>query len=161
MIDAVRLLYEAGNLGAEALTHFADFVSFSLSLKALDGRALLALPHWRSNVLPDFVQYLRGDDLGTVSGDDDGESLAFGLEALWPNPTHGTTRVAFTLPQAQDVTLDVFDVLGRRVMQIANDEYGSGRHVLPMSTSALTSGVYVVRLTAGSQTAVQRVTVAR
>ena len=47
VIDAVRLLYEAGHLGAEALTHFADFVRFSLSLKALDGRALVELPHWR------------------------------------------------------------------------------------------------------------------
>ncbi len=42
---------------------------FSLSLKALDGRALVESPHWRSNVQPDFVQYLRGDDLARVSGD--------------------------------------------------------------------------------------------
>ena len=69
VIDAVRLLYEAGHLGAEALTHFADFVRFSLSLQALDGRALLELPHWRLKVLPDFVQHLRGDDLKLVSGD--------------------------------------------------------------------------------------------
>jgi glucoamylase len=69
VIDAVRLLYEAGDLGAEALTHFADFVRFSLSLKALDGRTLVESPHWRSQVLPEFVQYLRGDDLSTVTGD--------------------------------------------------------------------------------------------
>jgi glucoamylase len=69
VIDAVRLLYEAGHLGAEALTHFADFVRFSLALKALDGRALVELPHWRSKVLPEFVQYLRGDDLQAVAGD--------------------------------------------------------------------------------------------
>ncbi|HEX7236682.1 MAG TPA: glycoside hydrolase family 15 protein [Gammaproteobacteria bacterium] len=69
VIDAVRLLYEAGDLGAEAITHFADFVRFSLSLAALDGRALLELPQWRLKVLPEFVQYLRGDDLLTVAGD--------------------------------------------------------------------------------------------
>ncbi len=69
VIDAVRLLYEAGHLGAEALTHFADFVRFSLSLQALDGRALVASPHWRLKVAPDFEQYLRGDDLIAVSGD--------------------------------------------------------------------------------------------
>jgi glucoamylase len=69
VIDAVRLLYEAGHLGTEALTHFADFVRFSLSLKALDGRALVALPDWRERVMPDYVQYLRGDDLLTVFGD--------------------------------------------------------------------------------------------
>jgi glucoamylase len=69
VIDAVRMLYEAGQLGAEALTHFADFVRFSLSLRALDGRALVASPRWRRNVTPDFEQYLRGDDLMLVSGD--------------------------------------------------------------------------------------------
>ncbi len=69
VIDAVRLLREQGQLGSEALTHFADFVRFSLSLQALDGRALTEAPHWRSNVLPDFVQYLRGDELALVFGD--------------------------------------------------------------------------------------------
>jgi glucoamylase len=69
VIDAVRLLCEARHLGAEALTHFGDFVRFSLSLQALDGRVLHALPHWRANVLPHFVQYLRGDDLLLVYGD--------------------------------------------------------------------------------------------
>jgi glucoamylase len=49
VIDAVRLLYEAGHLGAEALTHFADFVRFSLSLQALDGRALAESPHCPSS----------------------------------------------------------------------------------------------------------------
>jgi glucoamylase len=69
VIDAVRLLFDAGHLGPEALTHFADFVRFSLSLRALDGRALVESPHWRLNVAPEFVQYLRGDDLLLVSGD--------------------------------------------------------------------------------------------
>jgi glucoamylase len=68
VIDAIRLLYEADHLGAEGLTHFADFVRFSLALQALDGRALAESPHWRLKVRPEFVQYLRGDDLLAVSG---------------------------------------------------------------------------------------------
>ena len=55
VIDAVRLLYEAGRLGPEALTHFADFVHFSLSLQALDGRTFGESQHWRLNVAPEFV----------------------------------------------------------------------------------------------------------
>ena len=69
VIDAVCALYEAGHLGAEALTHFADFVSFSLSLRALDGRTLVAASRWRQKVTPGFEQYLRGDDLAAVAGD--------------------------------------------------------------------------------------------
>jgi glucoamylase len=69
VIDAVRLLYEAGHLGREAIAHFEDFVHFSLKLRALDGRELLARSDWRARVRPDFVQFLRGDDLARVSGD--------------------------------------------------------------------------------------------
>jgi glucoamylase len=69
VIDAVRLLYEGGDLGEEAVRHFADFVQFSLSLQALDGRALVADQGWRARVLPDFVQYLRGEELAAVRGE--------------------------------------------------------------------------------------------
>ena len=42
VMDAIRLLYEAGDLGPEALEHFGDFVRFSLSLQSLDGRKVIA-----------------------------------------------------------------------------------------------------------------------
>ena len=68
VIDTLRLLYEARDLREQAVRHFADFVHFSSSLAALDGRDLLAQPQWRTGVQPEFVQYLRGEDLATVYG---------------------------------------------------------------------------------------------
>src|SRR6186713_739438 len=61
IIDALRLLYEAGDIGAEALDHLKDFVRFSLELQSLDGRALVSAPAWRSNVTEDFLRFLRQD----------------------------------------------------------------------------------------------------
>jgi glucoamylase len=70
VMDAVRVLYETGRLGAEALVHFADFVRFTLSLRALDGRALAERTDWRRSVQPEFEKYLRAaDDLASVEGD--------------------------------------------------------------------------------------------
>src|SRR5882762_3997669 len=70
VIDAVRLLFEAGDLGPQALEHFADFVRFSLSLQGLDGRKVIATLGWRENVAADFVRFLRRDDeLETVHGE--------------------------------------------------------------------------------------------
>ena len=70
VMDALRLLFEAGDLGAEALTHFGDFVRVSLDLQALDGRKIIATTAWRAQVTPEFVQYLRKDvELGAVHGD--------------------------------------------------------------------------------------------
>jgi glucoamylase len=45
------------------------FRALQLSLGRLDGRALTTSTLWRANVTPDFVQFLRGEDLAAVSGD--------------------------------------------------------------------------------------------
>ncbi len=69
VIDAIRLLYEAGSLGDEALAHLMDFVRFSLSLESLDGRTLVASPGWRQKVTPGFAQFVRTDtDLSALYG---------------------------------------------------------------------------------------------
>jgi glucoamylase len=70
VIEAVRLLFEAGDLGPEALAHFGDFVRFSLSLQDLDGRTMIANSVWREKVEADFVEFLRPDDeLESVHGE--------------------------------------------------------------------------------------------
>ena len=69
VIDAVRLLYERGNLGNEALGHLMDFVRFGLSLESLDGRTLVTTPTWRQKVAPEFEKFVRtDDDLGALHG---------------------------------------------------------------------------------------------
>jgi glucoamylase len=69
VIDAVRLLFEAGHLRDEALRHFADFVHFSLALESLDGGSLVSAPAWREKVIPDFQKYVRpNEELAAVRG---------------------------------------------------------------------------------------------
>jgi glucoamylase len=62
VIDAVRRLVEAGDVGPQCLEHFGDFVRFSLSLQNLDGRKVIATSAWRENVAADFIRFLRRDD---------------------------------------------------------------------------------------------------
>jgi glucoamylase len=70
VIDAVRLLFEAGDVGPQAVEHFADFVRFSLALQDLDGRKVIATQAWRENVAADFIRFLRKDgELETVHGE--------------------------------------------------------------------------------------------
>jgi glucoamylase len=70
VIDALRLLRVDGAISeASALEHFREFVTFSLSLFDLDGRALVAVPAWRAGVQADFQKFVRTDaDLGAVHG---------------------------------------------------------------------------------------------
>lgn len=103
VIDALRLLHEAGDLGAEAPRHFADFVRFSASLQALDGRPLVAEPSWRARVLPDFLQYVRGDDLAAIHGEAVYADVRVNPDGTldisrWTRPQHdGTPLRALTL----------------------------------------------------------------
>jgi glucoamylase len=70
IIDALRILYEDGVVGAEAVAHVADFTRFSLALQLLDGRVLVSGPAWRMAVTEDFRRFLRIElELSSVFGD--------------------------------------------------------------------------------------------
>lgn len=60
-VDALRIAYEDGHIGRDALARFAEFIDFSLSALKLDGKAFLETPDFRQRVQPFFLQYLRPD----------------------------------------------------------------------------------------------------
>ena len=97
----------------------------------------------------------------TAGEETTGMTERFALDAVFPNPTTGRATVRYTLASTGDVRLEAYDVLGRRVAVLAEGTQGAGAHEAALDASALPAGVYVVRLSAGAQTATARVTVAR
>ena len=75
--------------------------------------------------------------------------LNFVLEQNYPNPFNPSTSIAFDLPVASHVTLKIFDVNGREVAALLQQQMASGKHRVNFSGSDLTSGVYYYRLEAG------------
>ncbi len=67
-----------------------------------------------------------------------------------PNPSHGETTLAFTLPAPSDVRLTLHDLLGRTVAVIAEGTYPAGLHRITFGTANLPAGVYLTRLRAGA-----------
>ncbi len=82
------------------------------------------------------------------------EALSLAL-TVGPNPTRGAATVRFWLDRAQDVRLALYDVLGREVSVVTQGAYGVGEQTARVETSALTAGVYVLRL-AGEAAAASR-----
>ena len=90
---------------------------------------------------------------------------AFALVGGYPNPTSGSVKIAVDLPWLADVTVEIYDVAGRRVAtRKAVLPAGRGRS-LSLDGLHLGSGVYVYRLVAdapeGADTAVGRLTIVR
>lgn len=78
------------------------------------------------------------------------------LEPNYPNPFNPTTTIPFVLPAPGHVRVQVVDVLGRRVATLVDEGRPAGRHAVVFDGEGLPSGVYLIHLEAGGQTATQR-----
>jgi subtilisin family serine protease len=72
------------------------------------------------------------------------------LQQNYPNPFNPETRIRFMLPDASDVSIDVFDVLGRHVTRLVDSRLEAGSHSVSFNGSGLGSGVYFYRMQAGT-----------
>ena len=86
----------------------------------------------------------------TVASEAAGLPETFALEPAYPNPFNPVTTIRYALPQAERVTLEVFDMLGRRVATLVNEAQKAGRYALRFEAGDLASGVYFYRMRAGS-----------
>jgi formylglycine-generating enzyme required for sulfatase activity len=74
----------------------------------------------------------------------------FMLMQNFPNPFNPNTVVSYQLPVASTVKIVVYDVLGREVATLVNEEEPAGVHSVPFDASRLSSGIYLYRLSSGS-----------
>ncbi len=79
-----------------------------------------------------------------------GVSTEYQLMQNYPNPFNPSTMIEYSIPAAGRVTLSVYNALGQSVAQLADEQQSAGWHRLSFSAaSALPSGMYFYRLTAG------------
>jgi glucuronoarabinoxylan endo-1,4-beta-xylanase len=74
------------------------------------------------------------------------------LKQNYPNPFNPTTTIEFQIPTQAHVELKVFDLLGREVATLVNEEMIAGKHQRIFDGSPVASGTYFVRLRAGTET---------
>ena len=88
-------------------------------------------------------------------------SRATATVGAYPNPFVRSTEIAFELERASDVALVVYDVRGRAVATLADGTYEAGQHTVTLEAASLPSGVYVYRLSTGSQVETGRITLVK
>ncbi len=73
----------------------------------------------------------------------------FSLSQNYPNPFNPSTTIEYRLPRNSFVTLKLYDVLGREVATLVNEEMNAGMHKATWNAAHVSSGIYFARMTAG------------
>jgi len=80
------------------------------------------------------------------------------LEPGYPNPFNPATNIRYRLAQQGEVLLEVYDLGGRRIATLVNQSQQPGAYTVAFDGSGLASGIYFVRLQAGTYTSIQKLT---
>ncbi len=75
---------------------------------------------------------------------------SFSLSQNYPNPFNPTTKIEYAVPASQKVVLKLYDVLGREVQTLVNEQQTPGVYRVELNAGGFASGVYFYRLVAGS-----------
>ncbi len=80
----------------------------------------------------------------------------YSLDQNFPNPFNPETIISWQLPVSCYVTLKIYDILGREVSTLVNQELEAGNHRINFDARNLTSGIYFYRLTTSGYTLVKK-----
>jgi hypothetical protein len=112
------------------------------------GQAAIGIVSGPSNIHEIGFWYQPGWILTDV---EEGDALPtrYWLGQNQPNPFNPVTTIRFALPNPGHVTMKLYDVAGREVRTLVDEELPAGWHRTVLEASKLASGIYFCRMTAG------------
>lgn len=124
----------------------------------LDGKADVAVASLYDSL---FVLYGNaGQTTGVADGPRRHDSGVF-LAQSAPNPARGASTIRYTLPQRQHVRIAVFDLAGRRVATLVDQEVEAGPHEVVFAGAGLSSGAYLYRMETSSYVGTKKLMLVR
>ena len=85
----------------------------------------------------------------------------FALNQNYPNPFNPSTIIPYELPREVAVRIDIFDILGRRVMVLVDEVKPTGAHQAQWDASGVAGGVYIYQLRAGDFVQSRKLTIVK
>jgi len=109
-------------------------------------------------VLSGIIIQPIGDGVGEGRTGERQPPLGF---SVYPNPLNGRANFSISLPRGDEVAIEVYDLLGRRITALALGRVESGENVFHWDARNLSSGMYICSMTAGEQTLTRRLLLVR
>ncbi len=129
---------------------FGDSENFIWSVFVSDGRDTVQVSTKTGPVF--FPQYrnIKLERAVQTSAEDSDVPNRFALKQNYPNPFNPVTQIRYEVPDQSHVRIVIYDILGRQVRMLVNEEVNAGRYTVDFDAARLASGVYIFRMEAGS-----------
>jgi len=85
----------------------------------------------------------------------------FILGQSYPNPTNGNAEIAFELPVATEISMDLVNMYGQQVAVITSGDYAAGSHKVSVDTRDLAAGLYFYNLKVNDEVLTQKMMVTK
>ena len=100
-------------------------------------------------VIDDGGNKAFSDEVNTITSvENEAVPTVYSLAQNYPNPFNPATTIKFGIPQAADVTIKIYDILGQEVQTLVNRNLSAGFHTVNFNASNLISGMYIYRIQA-------------
>lgn len=137
----------------------AVFASFGIERMINDNPGFMQL----SEVLENILDYLQDQTPTAVSHSDAATPKQFTVSPGYPNPFNARTTFQYTIPQPGEVTITIYNLRGQQVTRLKREYEVTGTYTahwegMDSHHNPVSSGIYLVRIQAMSQTHIQKIT---
>ncbi len=74
----------------------------------------------------------------------------YSLSQNYPNPFNPSTKIDFQLPSDGNVSIKLYDISGKEVLQLMNEQRAAGYYTVDLNSASLSSGIYFYTISSGN-----------
>ncbi len=155
-VDTIIAPYTAGGTDDTVSIHFYCYDVFLN--RYVQGAGLVRM---RAELVSNPSQFIEVDFRGVTQGAIGITQISsiikeFALSQNYPNPFNPATKINFSIPKSEFVSLRVYDILGREVKALVSENLTPGEYEVGFNAEGLSSGMYYYSLRAGEYVSVKK-----
>jgi len=104
----------------------------------------------------DYVGYQDTSECPPLSITDNLIPIIYNLSSPYPNPFNPTTTISFSIPQSNMVSINIYDITGKLVTTLINEQLNIGYHSINWDGTNQSSGMYLVKMESGEYIETQK-----